>query len=149
MSAARPASPLAARAAWGMLLALSFAFVLSQAFRSLAAIMGPPLTQELRLGAQQLGNWSAAYHLAFGVMQVAMGVSLDVWGVRRTIMLAFPLTIAGAALSSQTDGYGALMLGQLLIGTGCSPAFLVCTSSAPCSSAAISRPSASRRSRSR
>lgn len=127
MSAARPASPLAARAAWGMLLALSFAFVLSQAFRSLAAIMGPPLTQELRLGAQQLGNWSAAYHLAFGVMQVAMGVSLDVWGVRRTIMLAFPLTIAGAALSSQTDGYGALMLGQLLIGTGCSPAFLVCT----------------------
>jgi len=45
MSAARPASPLAARAAWRMLLALSFAFVLSQAFRSLAAIMGPPLTQ--------------------------------------------------------------------------------------------------------
>jgi len=67
--------------------------------------------------------------------------------VRRTIMLAFPPTTAGAALSSQTDGYGALMLGQLLIGTGCSPAFLVCT--VFISSAAISRPSASRRSRAR
>lgn len=121
------AAPLSARAAWGMLLALSCAFVLSQAFRSLAAIMGPPLTQELHLSAQELGNWSAAYHFAFGVMQVAMGVSLDVWGVRRTILLAFPLTIVGAALASQADGYGLLMLGQLLIGTGCSPAFLVCT----------------------
>lgn len=124
--ASRP-SALAPSQAWGMLLALSCAFVLSQAFRSLGAIMGPPLTAELALDARQLGNWSAAYHFAFGVMQVAMGVSLDVWGVRRTILLAFPLTIAGAALSSQAGSHGALMAGQLLIGTGCSPAFLVCT----------------------
>ena len=110
-----------------MLLALACAFVLSQAFRSLAAIMGPPLMRELGLSASELGNWSAAYHLAFGVMQVAMGISLDVWGVRRTILLAFPLTVAGAALSAGARSYEVLMAGQLLIGTGCSPAFLVCT----------------------
>ncbi len=110
-----------------MLLALACAFVLSQAFRSLAAIMGPPLMRELGLSASELGNWSAAYHLAFGVMQVAMGISLDVWGVRRTILLAFPLTVAGAALSAGARSYEMLMAGQLLIGTGCSPAFLVCT----------------------
>ena len=110
-----------------MLLALAGAFVLSQAFRSLAAIMGPPLMRELSLSASELGNWSAAYHLAFGVMQVAMGISLDVWGVRRTILLAFPLTVAGAALSANAHSYEMLMAGQLLIGTGCSPAFLVCT----------------------
>ena len=110
-----------------MLLALACAFVLSQAFRSLAAIMGPPLMRELGLSAGELGNWSAAYHLAFGVMQVAMGISLDVWGVRRTILLAFPLAVAGAALSAGARSYEMLMAGQLLIGTGCSPAFLVCT----------------------
>ncbi len=110
-----------------MLLALACAFVLSQAFRSLAAIMGPPLMRELGLSASELGNWSAAYHLAFGVMQVAMGISLDVWGVRRTILLAFPLAVAGAALSAGAHSYEMLMAGQLLIGTGCSPAFLVCT----------------------
>ncbi len=110
-----------------MLLALACAFVLSQAFRSLAAIMGPPLMRELGLSASELGNWSAAYHLAFGVMQVAMGISLDVWGVRRTILLAFPLAVAGAALSAGARSYEMLMAGQLLIGTGCSPAFLVCT----------------------
>lgn len=124
-----PARPhaLTPRQAWAMLLALAGAFVLSQAFRSLAAIMGPPLMRELSLSASELGNWSAAYHLAFGVMQVAMGISLDVWGVRRTILLAFPLTVAGAALSAKAHSYEMLMAGQLLIGTGCSPAFLVCT----------------------
>lgn len=127
-SALPPATTLMPlRQAWAMLLALACAFVLSQAFRSLAAIMGPPLMRELGLSASELGNWSAAYHLAFGVMQVAMGISLDVWGVRRTILLAFPLTVAGAALSAGARSYEVLMAGQLLIGTGCSPAFLVCT----------------------
>ena len=60
-----------------MLLALASAFVLSQAFRTLGAIMGPPLAGHLQLSAQQLGLWSATFHFAFGAMQLAMGVSLD------------------------------------------------------------------------
>ena len=110
-----------------MLLALTSAFALSQAFRTVASIMGPPLAGQLHLSPQQLGLWAASYHFAFGFMQLAMGVSLDLWGVRRTILLAFPMAMAGAALSAQADSYPVLMLGQLLIGTGCAPAFLVCT----------------------
>ncbi|MFT4195987.1 MFS transporter [Ottowia sp.] len=121
------ASPLGERAAWTMLLALVGGFALSQAFRTLAAIMGPPLAAQLHLSPQQLGLWSAAFHFAFGAMQLAMGVSLDLFGVRRTILLAFPLTVAGALLCARADSYAALMLGQALIGTGCAPAFLVCT----------------------
>jgi predicted MFS family arabinose efflux permease len=89
--------------------------------------MGPPLTTQLHLSPQQLGQWAAAFHFSFGAMQLAMGVSLDLFGLRRTILLAFPLTVAGALLSSQADSYALLMLGQMLIGTGCAPAFLVCT----------------------
>ena len=110
-----------------MLLALASAFALSQSFRTLGAIMGPPLAGHLQLSAQQLGLWSAAFHFAFGVMQLAMGVSLDLWGVRRTILLAFPFAAAGALLSSQAGSFGVLLLGQALIGAGCAPAFLVCT----------------------
>ncbi len=121
------AAPLAARQAWAMLLALTGAFVLSQAFRTLGAIMGPPLAAQLQLSAQQLGLWSAAFHFSFGAMQLAMGVSLDLWGVRRTILLAFPFAAAGALLSSQAGSFGVLLLGQALIGAGCAPAFLVCT----------------------
>ncbi|MCL1960484.1 MAG: MFS transporter [Desulfovibrionaceae bacterium] len=124
--AASPSS-LSARAAWAMLLALACGFALSQAFRTLAAIMGPSLASELHLSTQQLGLWAATFHFSFGVMQLAMGVSLDLLGVRRTILLALPMAVAGALLCSQADSYALLMLGQALIGTGCAPAFLVCT----------------------
>ena len=124
-AAAPPA--LTSRQAWTMLLTLASAFTLSQAFRTLAAIMGPPLAAQLALTPQQLGLWAAAFHFSFGVMQLAMGVSLDLYGVRRTILMAFPMAIAGALLSSQASSYAQLMVGQMLIGTGCAPAFLVCT----------------------
>ncbi|WP_416926211.1 MFS transporter [Ottowia sp.] len=118
---------LGERAAWAMLLALACGFTLSQAYRTLAAIMGPPVAGELGLSPQQLGLWAAAFHFSFGAMQMVMGVSLDLYGVRRTILVAFPMTVAGALLSSQADSYALLMLGQALIGVGCAPAFLVCT----------------------
>ncbi|WP_324432789.1 MFS transporter [Ottowia sp.] len=120
-------APLSDRAAWAMLLALTSGFTLSQSFRTVAAIMGPPLAGELHLSPQQLGLWAAAFHFAFGLMQIVMGVSLDLFGVRRTILTAFPIAVAGALLSSQAGSYGTLMVGQMLIGTGCAPAFLVCT----------------------
>ena len=110
-----------------MLLALASGFTLSQSYRTLAAIMGPPVATQLHLSPQQLGLWAAAFHFSFGVMQLAMGVSLDMVGVRRTILWASPLSIVGAVVSSQATSYGQLMLGQMLIGTGCAPAFLVCT----------------------
>jgi len=122
-----PAPQLGERAAWTMLLALVGGFALSQAFRTLGAIMGPPLAAQLHLSPQQLGLWAAAYHFAFGTMQMVMGVSLDLFGVRRTILLAFPMAVAGSVLCAGADSYAALMLGQALIGTGCAPAFLVCT----------------------
>ena len=122
-----PPPPLAPRLAWAVLLALASGFTLSQAYRTVASIMGPPLAAELALTPQQLGLWAAAYHFSFGLMQLVMGVSIDLFGVRRTILAAFPMAVLGAALSALAPHYGLLLLGQMLIGTGCAPAFLVCT----------------------
>ena len=122
-----PGAALNSRAAWAMLLALAGAFTLSQAFRTVASIMGPPLARELSLSPQQLGMWAAAFHFAFGAMQLVMGVSIDLFGVRRTITAAFPMAIVGAALAANAQSYAPLLIGQILIGTGCAPAFLVCT----------------------
>ena len=113
--------------AWAILLALASGFTLSQSFRTIAAIMGPPLAGDLHLSPQQLGLWAAAYHFAFGVMQLVMGVSIDLFGIRRTILCAFPMAVLGAVLSALAPSYPVLLLGQMLIGTGCAPAFLVCT----------------------
>ncbi len=116
-----------ARTAWIMLLALTGGFALSQAYRTVAAIMAPQLQAEFGLDPQALGLFAATFHFAFGALQLLMGIGIDLYGVRRTVLVAFPLAIAGSLLSAITDRFGVLLVGQALIGIGCAPAFLVCT----------------------
>ena len=110
-----------------MLLALVSGFALSQAFRTITAIMATGLQAEFGLSAQALGVFAGAFAFSFGAMQLFMGIGIDLYGLRRTLLVAFPLAIAGALLSALAPGYGAVLLGQVLIGVGCAPAFLVCT----------------------
>lgn len=117
----------APRSVWVMLFALTTAFALSQAYRTVAAIMAAPLQADFHLSAQALGLFAGAFHFAFGAMQLFMGIGIDLHGVRRTVLTAFPIAIAGSALSALSGSYGVLVLGQVLIGIGCAPAFLVCT----------------------
>lgn len=110
-----------------MLLALVSGFALSQAFRTITAIMATGLQAEFGLSAQALGVFAGSFAFAFGTMQLFMGIAIDFWGIRRTLLVAFPMAIAGAALSAVATGYSMLLAGQVLIGVGCAPAFLVCT----------------------
>jgi MFS family permease len=110
-----------------MVLALCAGVALSQAFRTVGAIMASPLQADFRLSAQALGIFSGAFHFAFGAMQLFMGIGIDLHGVRRTVLVAFPIAIAGALLSAAAPSYLVLVAGQALIGIGCAPAFLVCT----------------------
>lgn len=116
-----------ASVAWAMLLCLLTAFALSQAFRTTASIMADGLRSDFGLSAQSLGSFAGLFGLSFGVTQLLMGIGMDIYGLRKTVLLTFPLTIVGAALSAMAPNYSWLMLGQLLIGVGCSPAFLACT----------------------
>ena len=110
-----------------MLLALLSAFALSQAYRTVTAIMAPSLQGDFGLTPASLGAFAGLFGLSFGVTQFFMGIGMDLYGLRRTVLTAFPLAVAGATLSAAAPSYGWLMLGQLLIGVGCAPAFLACT----------------------
>lgn len=121
------ASRLSSASPWWLLLALASAFTLSQSFRTVAGIMGPPLAADLGLSPQQLGLWAGAFHFSFGVLQLVMGVSIDLFGIRRTVLTAFPMAVLGSALAASAQGFGSLLVGQMLIGVGCAPAFLGCT----------------------
>jgi len=130
--AERPSSRLSRFSRWStsataMLIVLASAFALSQAFRTVGAMMATPLSGHFGLSPQQIGTWAGTFHFMFGIMQLAMGVSIDMFGVRRTVLAAFPLAVAGAALCAVAPSFHALLLGQALIGVGCAPAFLACT----------------------
>jgi predicted MFS family arabinose efflux permease len=124
-------TPLSAASAerlrWAMLLALTGGFALSQSWRTVAAILAPELQREFSLSPRELGLFAGTFHFAFGALQLLMGIGIDVYGLRRTVLAAFPLTVAGAALSAAATGFPMLLAGQALIGAGCAPAFLVCT----------------------
>ena len=110
-----------------MLLALLTGFALSQAFRTVTSTLAHGLQTEFGLSNAGLGAFAGLFGLSFGIAQLLMGIALDKFGLRRTIVCALPLAVAGALLSALAPSYPVLMLGQLLIGVGCSPAFLVCT----------------------
>jgi predicted MFS family arabinose efflux permease len=119
--------PAGTRLAWTMLLALTAGFALSQAFRTVAAILAPPLQRDFGLSARELGMYAGAFHFSFGLLQLAMGLAIDVAGPRRTILWVSPLAVAGALVAATAGSYAQLLAGQVVIGIGCAPAFLVCT----------------------
>ena len=124
---ASPGGGAALRPAWVMLAALCSAFMLSHAYRTAAAMMAGRMQAEFALSPQQLGSYAGAFHFAFGAMQLFVGLAIDLHGVRRTMLVTFPLAVAGALLSALAHSYSLVVLGQILIGVGCSAAFLVCT----------------------
>src|SRR5690606_28403323 len=129
-SSSAPASDRRASRAlgpWASLLLLTTGFALSQAFRTVAAIMAAPLQGEFHLSPQQLGLFAGAFHFAFGALQLFMGIGIDLHGLRRTVLFASPLMVLGAAVSALATSFPLLVAGQVLIGVGCAPAFLVCT----------------------
>ena len=112
---------------WTMLLCLLTGFALSQSYRTITSIIATGLQADFGISPQSLGAFAGLFGLAFGVTQLLMGIGMDLYGLRRTVLTAFPLATVGAALSAAAPSYGWLMLGQMLIGVGCSPAFLACT----------------------
>src|SRR5262245_60533260 len=96
---------MTSRSAWSMLLVLIGGFALSQAFRTAAAIMAPPLQQAFGLTPQALGLFAGAFHFAFAGLQIFMGLGIDVFGVRRTVLAVFPLAIAGALVTATAQGF--------------------------------------------
>ena len=112
---------------WVMLLCLLSAFALSQAYRTVTAIIAVGLQTDFGISPQSLGAFAGLFGLSFGVAQLLMGIGMDLYGLRRTVLLSFPLAVLGAGISAMAPDYTWLMLGQMLIGVGCSPAFLACT----------------------
>ena len=106
------------------LAALTAVVAMSQVFRTIAAVIGPGVQREFGLSTEQLGMFAGAFHLAFAMVQIPAGLALDLYGARRTVGLAFVFTIAGAMLSAFAPRFSVLMLGQLLLGVGCGPAFV-------------------------
>ena len=74
------------------------AYFLSYHFRTINAVVGPILSNEMALGAADLGLLTSTYFFAFGLAQIPVGIALDRYGPRRVEGVLLLMTALGAAL---------------------------------------------------
>ncbi|HSM20454.1 MAG TPA: MFS transporter, partial [Hyphomicrobiales bacterium] len=103
---------------------LSVAFVLSQFYRSVMAVIAPEIGREVRLNSGQLGVLSAAFFVAFGLMQIPVGVLLDRFGQRRTIAITLLVTTGGTLWFALGQDFVGLTAARALMGVGCAAVFM-------------------------
>jgi MFS family permease len=103
---------------------LTLAFGLSQAFRTIPSITVNGIAEELHAGPAALALFGGAFHWSFALVQVPVGLALDIFGVRRAVIALSGFAILGGAICTFAHDMNALFLGQILIGIGCAPAFM-------------------------
>ena len=99
-------------------------YILSQFLRTSNAVLAPVLTAELALDPTDLGVLTGAFFLAFGAVQIPVGIMLDRIGPRHVVALALSLAVAGIVVFATAEGLAGLILGRILMGLGCAPTLM-------------------------
>lgn len=95
-------------------------YFLSYLYRTVNAVLGPVIADELSLPDNALGLLTSTYFLAFGAAQLPLGMLLDRFGPRRVEAALLTIAAAGAAVFALAGGLTGLTLGRALIGLGVS-----------------------------
>jgi len=99
-------------------LPFALGYFLSYLFRTVNAVIGSTLVDELGLSAGGLGLLTSAYFIAFAAAQIPLGFFLDSHGPRRSEAVLLIVAAAGAFVFSLGEGLWGLMLGRAMIGLG-------------------------------
>ena len=114
------ALPLRGVLAARVFLCFALGYLLSYALRAVNAVIAPSLLGELRLSNADLGLLSSAYFVAFGCMQLPLGIWLDKYGARRTESALLLVAALGAVVFATSTTLSGLWIGRALIGIGVS-----------------------------
>ena len=93
-------------------------YFLSYLYRSINAVIGPPIAVEFGLGAGDLGLLTSVYFLGFGLFQLPLGILLDRYGPRRVQFGLLLVAACGALIFSAAQSFSVLTLARGLIGVG-------------------------------
>lgn len=115
LAAARPAP---ARIVATVFLPFAAGYFCSYLLRAVNAVVAPDLVAAAGLTAGDLGLLTAAYFLAFALLQIPLGVALDRWGPRRVQGTLLAIGVGGIVLFSQAETRAGLFLARAVIGIG-------------------------------
>lgn len=90
------------------------------------SVMVKEIMQAFHVSAAQLGNLTAFYLYAYGIMQIPVGILLDRYGPRRLLTIATLFCAAGATLFGTTHSFPIAATGRFMIGFGSAFAAVSC-----------------------
>ena len=86
--------------------------------------MGPELMREFQIDAYMLGSMSGLFYVSYSLLQIPLGICLDLIGPRRVILTAAVVSLVGTAVFATSSTIAFASLGRLLIGAGSAAGFL-------------------------
>lgn len=92
--------------------------------RSTPNALAPYLCNKFSIDAVGLGHLSAAYFMPYMLMQVPLGVALDLWGPKRILRAGVVVCVAGAFLWALAGTLHQAWYGRMLIGLGGAVSFI-------------------------
>jgi MFS family permease len=102
------------------LLALAGGHTLSNLVRTIPAIAADLLQRDLGVDAQGLAWLTGAYFVAFTACQIPVGVALDRFGIRPVSLALIGTVCLGALIAAVAPGAWGFLIGQVVMGAGCS-----------------------------
>ena len=99
---------------------LCLVYTVSQFLRSSTGVIAPNLTADLGLQPEELGILSGAFFLSFALMQIPVGILLDRYGARLTMIGSIGVAILGCLVFAMAEGRTGLTVARILMGIGCS-----------------------------
>ncbi|MGE0418203.1 MAG: MFS transporter [Acetobacteraceae bacterium] len=105
---------------WRLTLPLSGVNFLNQAARALIATIGPLLALEFHLSATELGLLAATFFASYALAQLPVGLSMDLFGVRRVQQILSVIAALGFAVCALSNGIAMLAVGRFISGIGIS-----------------------------
>jgi predicted MFS family arabinose efflux permease len=99
-------------------------YSISQFLRNSVGVIAHDLARELDLSATELGLLSSAFFLAFAAVQIPVGIAIDRYGGKRTLIGSALLCIVGTLLFAAAPSGALLIAARALMGLGCSSFFM-------------------------
>ncbi len=92
--------------------------------RVLPGNIEPELRQEFHLTAHEFGTIGSYTIFAYALMQIPIGLLLDRWGLKKTLLSSLAICMLGAFGMAYADTLFALQMSRILIGLGSASAFM-------------------------
>jgi predicted MFS family arabinose efflux permease len=95
-------------------------YFISVLFRTINSTIAPHLIKDFGLSATELGLMTSTYMLSFAFAQYPLGISLDRFGSKRTLITLMSVACIGSLLFGIASDFNGLIIGRMLMGLGVS-----------------------------